>query len=45
MKMAVIERSAENSVLVGLAGLEKRSGRVDFLDGSVQRKPCAIAQG
>lgn len=30
MKMFVIESSAENSVLMDLARLEKSSGRVDF---------------
>ena len=45
MKMFVIESSAENSVLMGLAGLEKSPGRVDFLAGQVILKAHSMGKG
>ena len=45
MKMFVIESSAENSVLMGLAGLEKSPGQVDFLAGQVILKAHSMGKG
>ena len=45
MKLFVIESSAGTSVLMGLAGLKKSSGRVDFLAGQVILKAHSMGKG
>ena len=45
MKLFVIESSAGNSVLMGLVGLQKSLGRVDFLAGQVILKAHSMGKG
>ena len=45
MKLFVIESSAGNSVLMGLVGLQKSLGRVDFLAGQVILKAHSMSKG
>ena len=45
MKLFVIESSAGNSVLMGLVGLQKSFGRVDFLAGQVILKAHSMSKG